>query len=72
MEKRHDDGTLTKKFRMALAPTTISNRDFVDIGSTITKYTNTMERGLEEQAIGIEVPADEISDSENPSIDMIE
>nr|MDO8110168.1 hypothetical protein [Candidatus Sigynarchaeota archaeon] len=61
-----------KTFKMAAVPATLSNHDFMAIGSTITKYTNTMECGLEEQAIGINVPDDDTENNKNPSIKLLE
>jgi len=62
----------TNIFRMKSRPTTLANKDFVSIGGAITKYTNTMERGLEEQAIGIPVPGEDPTDSKLRAVDVLE
>jgi hypothetical protein len=53
-------------------PSAISNRDFVSIGNAISKYTNTMERELEEQLIGITVTDDESEANQNPRVEVLE
>jgi hypothetical protein len=60
------------KSRGDLVSGALNNHDFISIGNAITKYTNTMEHGLEEQSIGIPVTDESKVIEKNPKIDVLE
>jgi hypothetical protein len=47
-------------------PTILSPKEFLSIGATISKYTNPLDKNIEEREIGITIPTDEDGTSSDP------